>query len=150
MTKLRPFSHVDEMDEHMVECWNRVVKPGDKVYHLGDVAMSHKSLPILNRLNGDKCLIKGNHDKAKLSQYLPYFYDIRGSHQFDGILMTHIPAHTESLARWPCNVHGHLHYNRVMSSPHHIDPRYFNVSVECINYTPISLEQLKLEIKKQT
>lgn len=149
-TKLRSFTHVDEMDEHMIECHNSVVKPGDRVYFVGDVCMSHKNLPILNRLNGEKCLIKGNHDKAKLSQYLPYFYDIRGSHQFDGLLLTHIPVHPDSLARWPCNIHGHLHYNRVMKSPHHIDPRYFNVSVECINYTPISLEELKLEIKKQS
>ena len=150
VTKLRPgFDNVDEMNEHMVERHNSVVKPVDKVYFVGDVAMSHKALPILKRLNGEKCLIKGNHDKAKLSQYLPYFYDIRGSHQFDGVLMTHIPVHPESLARWPVNVHGHLHYNRVMLD-NKIDPRYFNVSVECINYTPISLEELKVAVKNQS
>lgn len=150
--KLRPgFSDVTEMDEHMVKCHNDVVKPNDKVYFLGDVCMSHKSLPILGRLNGKKCLIKGNHDKAKLSQYLPYFYDIRGSHQFDGMLLTHIPTHVESLGRWPVNVHGHTHANYVKNKYGLRDPRYVCVCVEQphINYTPISLEELKLHIKNQ-
>ena len=45
---LRPFSHADEMDEFMVKAWNERVKPSDKVYHLGDVAIRRKSLEILN------------------------------------------------------------------------------------------------------
>lgn len=148
-TNVRSFPSVEEMDEHMIDCHNSVVRPGDKTYFLGDVCFSAKALPLVARMNGEKVLIKGNHDKLKLSQYQTLFKDVRGSHQFNGILLTHIPVHTGSLARWPCNVHGHLHTNRVMLGDV-IDPRYFNVSVECINYTPISLEELKLGIKKQS
>lgn len=143
---LRPFANADEGDEAMIERHNAVVKAEDRVYVVGDVAMSHKHLYKLGRMNGRKVLIKGNHDIAKLSQYLPYFDDIRGSHQFDGILITHIPVHPYSLARWGFNVHGHLHANRVVTNDQHrevIDPRYFCVSVEQINYTPISLEEVK-------
>jgi len=153
---LRAFSCAAECDEFQVEQWNKTVKPGDKVYHLGDVTMSKKFLPILYRLNGDKVLIKGNHDLEKITEYTKYFYDVRGSHQFDGILLTHIPVHPQSLSRWGFNVHGHLHANRVMRtvwyengkdedtySAEEIDDRYYCVSVEQINYTPISLEEVK-------
>lgn len=143
VTKLRSFAHVDEMNEHMIERHNSVVKPGDKTYFLGDVTFSNKNLHLVGRMNGEKVLIKGNHDTLKLSQYQYYFKDVRGSHQFDGILMTHIPVHPESLARWPVNVHGHLHHRVVKDKYSRPDPHYFNVSVEQLDYTPISLEELK-------
>jgi len=149
-TPLRDFASVEEMDEHIVQCHNSVVRPGDKVYFLGDVAMSKKSsaLHVLARMNGEKVLIKGNHDQCKPWAYLDYFNDIRGSHQFEGLIMTHIPIHPESLARWGLNVHGHLHYNVVKMPLSQIpDKRYFNVSMERINYTPISLEEIKKQVR---
>lgn len=150
---MRPFSCAQECDQYQEEQWNKTVGPKDKVYHLGDITMSKKHLPILDRLNGEKVLIRGNHDTEKASIYLKYFKDVRGSHQFDGMLLTHIPVHTESLARWGVNVHGHLHANRVMTigdvfTHPIVDPRYLCVSVEQINYTPISIEQIKQRIKK--
>lgn len=145
-TPLREFVDVDHMNEHIVEQHNRVVRPNDKVYFLGDVCMSRKAsaLDILRRMNGEKILIKGNHDQCSLSAYAAHFKDVRGSHQFDGLIMTHIPIHPESLARWGLNVHGHLHYQVVRMPLSQIpDRRYFNVGMERINYTPISLEEVK-------
>jgi calcineurin-like phosphoesterase family protein len=145
-TPLREFSDINHMNEHIVNCHNSVVRPNDKVYFLGDVVMSRKTsaLEVLGRMNGEKILIKGNHDQCNPEAYLKYFKDIRGSHQFEGLIMTHIPIHPESLARWGLNVHGHLHYQVVKLPLAQIpDKRYFNVSMERINYTPISLEELK-------
>jgi calcineurin-like phosphoesterase family protein len=149
-TPLREFESVSHMNEHIVNCHNSVVKPGDKTYFLGDVCMDRKGrgLEILARMNGEKVLIKGNHDQCKAADYLRYFKDIRGSHQFDGLIMTHIPIHAESLARWGLNVHGHLHYNVVRMPLSQIpDRRYFNVGMERINYTPISLEEIKKQCR---
>ena len=143
---LRNFESAEHMNEHMITMHNSVVRPADKVYFLGDVTMARnaKGLEILARMNGEKVLIKGNHDLCSAQQYLQYFKDIRGSHQFDGMILTHIPIHPESLARWGLNVHGHLHSNVVRMQLAQIpDRRYFNVSVERINYTPISLEEIK-------
>lgn len=151
-TPLRVFDDVNHMNEHMIIQHNRVVSPKDKVYFLGDVTMSRnaKGLEVLRRMNGEKVLIKGNHDLASASQYLEHFKDIRACHQLEGMLLTHIPIHPESLSRWKANVHGHLHYNRVMLSPHHTDERYQNVSMECLeDYTPISLEDLKKRLKNK-
>lgn len=145
-TPLREFRDVNHMNEIMIQRHNLVVRPNDKVYFLGDVVMSRKNsaLKILERLNGEKILIKGNHDQCDAKAYLEYFKDIRGSHQFDGLIMTHIPIHPESLARWGLNIHGHLHYNVVRMPLSQIpDRRYFNVSMERINYTPISLEEIR-------
>ena len=48
--KIRPFTQVDEMDEHLIEQWNNNVKKGDKVYHLGDITFNKKIFPsIINR-----------------------------------------------------------------------------------------------------
>jgi calcineurin-like phosphoesterase family protein len=149
-TALREFQTISHMNEHIVDCHNSVVRPNDKVYFLGDIVMSTKSysLDILKRMNGQKVLIKGNHDLCKMEAYLEHFKDVRGSHQFEGLIMTHIPIHPESLARWGLNVHGHLHHNVVKMPLAQIpDRRYFNVSMERINYTPISLEEVKKQCR---
>lgn len=139
-TKLRSFETVGEMDEVMIRNWNAVVKPDDKVYHLGDVAFAKFAYvqEIFSRLNGRKVLIKGNHDTwFKLSQYAQLFKDVRASHVLDRILLAHIPIHPLSLERWKGQVHGHLH-NQVVP-----DNRYLNVSVERIKYTPINFHEVK-------
>jgi len=147
-TKLRPWDDPNEMDEAMIERWNSVVRPRDKVYHLGDVVINRRALKTLQLLNGDKVLIRGNHDIFKLEDYTPYFRDLRGYHVMGGMILSHIPVHEESIGRFGVNVHGHLHSNRVMKDGN-IDPRYFNVSVEQINFTPIALDDLRQRIKDQ-
>lgn len=145
-TPLRDFPCVDAMNEHMITCWNSVVKPKDRVYHLGDVVINRKCLQLLDRLNGRKVLIKGNHDIFELDDYAAYFDDIRAYRVFveHRIIASHIPIHPQSLERWNANVHGHLHANNIMlngltNTP---DPRYINVSVEQINYTPVSYDSI--------
>lgn len=144
-TPLRPFKDENEMNEIMVNNWNKTVMPEDKVYHLGDVCMRDKYLNILARCNGHKRLIRGNHDIFKTKAYMQYFDEIYGIKVLDGMGFTHIPVHPECLNRrgWPINVHGHLHANDMP------DGRYFCVSVEHINYTPISMEELKIAIKNK-
>ena len=160
-TPLRPFKDAEEMDEVMVQRWNERVRPHDKVYHLGDVVIARKSLDTLRRLNGDKVLIKGNHDIFKIHDYLEHFRDVRGYHVLNGLILSHVPVHPESLARFGCSIHGHLHANRVMKAQgvdaatgeviygNEIDPRYFNVSVEHTDYAPILFEDACKKILDQ-
>jgi len=145
VTKIRPWTDPDEMDEELVKRWNSVVRPQDKVYHLGDVVIKEKALNIMYRLNGDKVLIRGNHDIFDDKSYNKHFRSLRGCHVLDGMIMTHIPIHSDSMGRFKVNIHGHLHTNQVMleGKP---DPRYFSVCVERIDYTPISLEDIKKRI----
>jgi calcineurin-like phosphoesterase family protein len=138
-SKLRPWDNPDEMDEALIANWNAVVRPSDKVYVIGDVAMKSKNLPKIHRCHGDKILIKGNHDQGKLTEYARYFRDVRAYWRLDGCLLSHIPIHPDSLSRWRANIHGHLHSRRVMKDgvP---DPRYLCVSVEQTDFRPIALE----------
>lgn len=156
-SKLRPWTSPDEMDEALVTNWNSVVKPNDTVYHLGDVVINRRCLPTLGRLNGNLKLIKGNHDKFRLEEYTPYFKDILGSHEFEGMILTHIPIHPNQLDRFGANVHGHMHAHHVAHEQRvgggiNIvpDPRYLCVSVEQTNYFPISLEEVRDRLRGQS
>lgn len=154
VTKLRPWDTPEEMDEEMVKRWNEVVKPNDKVYHLGDVVINRRALKTLHRLNGDKVLIKGNHDIFKLTDYTEHFRDIRGYHVMNGMILSHIPMHEESLGRFGVNIHGHLHANRVMRVKHkdatpEIDVRYHCVCVEQTDFRPILFEDVIKRIKEE-
>lgn len=142
---LRDFASVEEMDEHMVSQWNKIVGPRDTVYHLGDVVIAKRNLPILSRLNGKKKLIMGNHDIFGYKEYAKYFYDIVAYKVWPdrGLIASHIPVNYNQLqGRFKLNVHGHMHSNSMLLEDGSFDRRYINVSVEQINYTPVQLEEI--------
>jgi len=148
-TFLRPWRNILDHDQALIENWNKVVQPCDKVYHLGDVGFKNATyiIMVLQSLNGTKVLIKGNHDVHKLSQYTQIFKDVRAYHQLNNIFLAHIPIHPDCLDRWRGQVHGHTHANSVMlrnwlDDPISPDKRYMNVSCEQINYTPIDFEKV--------
>lgn len=137
----RPFVNAAEMDEAMVERWNALVKPSDKVYHLGDVAMKKAHLAIVSRLHGKKRLIRGNHDIFDTKDYLAVgFQEILGVRVLNNLLLSHFPVHPDSLGRFAGNVHGHIHEK---PSPEGL---YLNVSVERIWYQPVTLEDVSAQI----
>ena len=157
VTKLRPWDTPEEMDEAMVKSWNERVGPKDKVYHLGDVVINRKSLVTMSRLNGDKVLIRGNHDIFPDDEYRKYFRELRAYHVVEGMIMSHIPIHEESLGRFGVNIHGHLHANRVMKRgsaagefvTQVVDPRYHCVCVEHTDFAPILFEDVKKRIVEE-
>ena len=156
VTKLRPWDSAEEMDEAMVKAWNDRVRPTDKVYHLGDVVINRKALPILSRLNGDKVLIRGNHDIFRDEDYTPYFRSLRGYHVMNGMILSHIPIHPDSIGRFGVNIHGHTHANRVMvplamsGVLDRIDTRYHCVCVEQTpDFAPILFEDVVNRIKAE-
>ncbi len=158
VTKLRPWDNPEEMDEAMVKMWNDKVKPTDKVYHLGDVVINRTALKTLARLNGDKVLIRGNHDIFRDDEYRQYFRELRAYHVMNGMILSHIPLHSHSLGRFGVNIHGHLHSNRVMKArgvdaktgevlySDEIDTRYHCVCVEQTDFAPILFEDVQKRI----
>lgn len=160
--RMRPFDSIEELDELMIENWNKMVGPNDKIYHLGDVVYHCGNRDqILSRLNGDKVLIKGNHDRGQLKWFAKYFRDIRGTEHIDGnYLLSHFPVHPDSKGRFVRNLHGHIHAQTVMKKIPIVDeygyPQferepdlwYRNCCVEVNNYSPIPFEVIKEETEK--
>jgi calcineurin-like phosphoesterase family protein len=159
--KIRPWTDPDEMDEAIVKLWNERVKPTDKVYHLGDVVINRKSLKIMSRLNGDKVLIRGNHDIFKDTDYREHFRELRAYHVMNGLILSHIPVHEASLGRFGCNIHGHLHTRRVKKArgvdtrtgevlySDEPDVRYHCVCVEQTDFAPILFEDVIRRIEAE-
>lgn len=61
----RPFAKFWEMDRWLIEAWNDTVGADDVVWVLGDMCMGQldRTLELVGRLNGDKHLVVGNHDR---------------------------------------------------------------------------------------
>jgi len=162
----RPFDSVDAMNEAIIDNWNAVVKPGDRVFHMGDVAMGQiaDSLPLVSRLNGDKTLVIGNHDRlfwenkeSMKERFWPIYREhftacIEGSRWNNDFLMSHFPyegdSHEEArhldsrpVDRGDWLVHGHVH------TEWKIRGRQINVGVDVWDFTPVHLDQI-LEIMK--
>lgn len=140
----RGFSSVEEHDEHIIAKWNSVVTKRDVTYILGDVTMEKSApYPLLDRMNGVKHIVLGNHDRRQdAKRLLQYAESIAGMIQYKGVMLTHCPIHPMELDyRFNKNIHGHIHEKVVLlnGSP---DPRYICVSCEQVDYTPKSLQEL--------
>ena len=149
------FSNVNEMDEFILEKWNSVVKPGDIVYHLGDVFIGSKEKfkKMWPKFHGSKRLIVGNHDDIKFLSSGGFFQKVQMWRMFPefGLMFSHVPLHESNLlrlvdkaGRYPedciklLNCHGHIHQNPSPEGP------YRNMSVEAIGYTPVNIEELRV------
>jgi calcineurin-like phosphoesterase family protein len=154
---LRGFSTVEEMDETIIDNWNKTVSSNDRVFLLGDVVINKKYIHQAGRLNGKKTLVLGNHDIFALELYYPFFEKILPLKEFDGCVLTHIPVHPSQVGvgrRWRINVHGHLHDRHIIRLPIGFrDPDYYNVSIDCfaegrhtgMNYFPKAWDEIKKE-----
>jgi calcineurin-like phosphoesterase family protein len=94
----RPFQNTLEMEEKIIENWNKRATKDDVVYILGDFCWGTEKewLRILDLLNGEKVLIKGNHDiKSPSAQLKKKFRQICDYKEITDcrkrIIMSHYP-----------------------------------------------------------
>lgn len=141
---IRPgFKDIKEMDEKILDLWNQTVKPKDIVYHLGDVYSGNTE--VLEKLNGRKRLVLGNHDDGKDPRLQRVFQKIMVWRMFPelDVVLTHVPVIIPKKAKYDFNIHAHLHQN---PSP---TPWHISASVEQNNYTPVAIEMLLDRRKKE-
>jgi len=108
----RPFSSVEEMNQSMIDSWNKIVKPNDIVYHLGDFAFCNYLLicELLKQLNGEKHFILGNHDKIirEKSVYLTGNGLLKSIQDYKEVNYNH---KTFCLFHYPMRTWNKKHYN---------------------------------------
>jgi calcineurin-like phosphoesterase family protein len=152
-----PEPDIELMNSTMLNNWNAKIKPHDIVYFLGDFAFSAKPKvkELLEQLNGNIHLIKGNHD-APLNGLHNYFTsvhdmltisvpdsDAAGGIQF--IQMCHYPLLSwDKMYYHSWHLHGHTHGNLKFDSKF----RRVDVGVDNWNFSPVSYSEIKQFLKK--
>lgn len=127
----RPFKDVATMNATIIANWNQRVQADDQVYLLGDVAMVPNKpsafaevAAVLEQLNGQLIIIKGNHDNRAFLKYLAK-HDAglsagKAHYQFADVgELIKINHHQYFLTHYPLllgkvqqtfNLHGHIHH----------------------------------------
>ena len=143
----RPFSDIENMADVIIKNHNQLVKPTDTIYILGDFSLCNatRTRAYLERMNGNKHLIKGNHESsvmgnAKTRALFTGIYDkleIKLHNKY--INMDHYSYHQWNMSHhgaWM--LHGHSHggddYNK--------NYKILNVGINLHDYKPLSFEQV--------
>ena len=160
----RPFNSAEHMDEVLISNWNEVVSPQDIVFHLGDFCFGSDKewIKILQRLNGTKYLILGNHDLKKIAnsnQIKDYFADINMQMRVvvdkQKMLLNHYPFLCfEGGYQNVWQLFGHVHSSKHSTGLDkerlvHLFPTQYDVGVDNNNYRPVSFAQVSQIITEQ-
>jgi len=143
----RPFKNIKEMNIKMIDNWNKTVRKDDIVIIAGDLGSGSYLFFnwLLNKLNGKKILIKGNHDiifrlrKLKKTNSIKIYKKIKIDIEGIDILFTHRPQKKEK-GLFSLNIHGH--YHKKLLPKKFLKDYYYNVAVEHNMYKPVSLTEI--------
>jgi len=142
----RPFSSIEEMNEGLIDNWNASVAPGQDIYCLGDFMFGNArdAGKYLDRLNGRKHLVWGNHDSKKvqaLPQWAssqPYLEIAVNSRK---IVLFHYSLRVWSASRYGAiHLYGHSHGNLPGAG------NSTDVGVDCWNMRPVGLADILARI----
>jgi calcineurin-like phosphoesterase family protein len=148
----RPFKTIEEHNEVLINNWNKVVKPNDIIYHLGDFCFkSNGPVNYLKRLNGQIYFIWGNHDAQMHKYFNKYGTSAFSRHVYfigdmseitigdQDIILNHYSMRVWNKSHYGSwHLYGHSH-GQLPDDPHSLS---LDVGVDCHNYTPISFEYI--------
>lgn len=145
----RPFETREEMDEAMIENWNKLVRKGDQVYVLGDFSFYEPDMTnqILDRLVGQKFLVKGNHDSKKRLKKTVGWEWVKDYHEAKiagaRMVLFHFPIHQwRGKGTGSLHLHGHSHGNT-----NNEGLRRYDVGVDLHEFKPVLAEEVILKLR---
>lgn len=170
----RPYSSVEQMDRVLIDNWNDTISVDDTIVIAGDFCLSGKQAwsTYLNKLNGIKILVEGNHDHGIPDGYFRHISPLLNLEVFDQdirktqrITVCHYPMlswHQSHKGAW--QLFGHWHGESLLS-PEKKDifgfieeeqrqlskintDRQYDVGVDNNNYYPISYSMIKKILNK--
>lgn len=155
----RGFKSIHEMNDAIVNNFNRIVKWDDDLYILGDIMLCNNdaATQLLKLIPGKKHIILGNHDTAARREIYEQLFqtDVIGyadtfKYGKRHFYLSHYPTMTGnyddkgSKAVW--NLSGHTHSKEVMQFyPQCI----YNVALDAHNCEPVEIEQIIEDIKEK-
>ena len=157
----RKFLSIEEHDETIIRNWNDVVGYDDTVYMIGDVSWHNatKTNEILDRLNGHKVLIIGNHDGKLLrnADFRSRFMRIENYLEIEddkrNIVLCHypIPCFKNHFYGW-YHLYGHVHDSFESNLMYRVKfemvelydkpCNMFNVFCKSLGYKPMTLDEI--------
>ena len=161
----RPFTSVEEMDAELIQRWNKKVGKGDLVYVLGDLIWKSRNgdaHKLIESLNGQIILIKGNHDR--FLHNAPAKKALAGIKDYDDIvvaledgtqkrcILSHyfIPMYNGHRYQ-AIHLHGHSHFTEEAKievdfakwmTEQGIKNEIYNVGCMYWNYEPVTLDEI--------
>lgn len=149
----RPFETMEDMESKLIQNWNNKVNPDDVVYVLGDVFWNQNSNQIksfMNKLNGQKSLILGNHDRLTPNEKSDSWLEMVSYKELtidnEVIILCHYPlAEWKHCFRGSYHLHGHTHgtYDYSKHNYPHGNHNIYDVGVDTNNFEPKSWEEIK-------
>ncbi len=141
------FSSIDEMNDKLIKNWNKQVKKGDVVFHLGNFAWDPRTAKnVLKRLNGEITFLVGNSDDALLEV----------EHEFDNITVlddqiVELPQYDSIICHYPLEAwngkeSGTIHFHGHTVYSHKTDLRLhnrINVCTDFWDYSPLKFSTIK-------
>ena len=148
----RPFCSVEEMDQALLENWNRRVRTNDTIYILGDFMFFCKDPEsYLRQLSGKKHLIVGNHDRVwmKKVRVEDHFESVQSMLEIsDGthyLTLCHYPMMTwNRVSHGSYMIYGHIHNNtggQYWPLLHQMD-QALNAGVDVNRFMPVTFEEM--------
>lgn len=143
----RPFKDFMEQDEAMIERFNSVLRPGDLLFHLGDVSWSNYEIgsKFLSRLKTKEVnLILGNHDKENRMKEFPFrsISEIKSiTIEQQQVILCHYAMRTwRNKGHGAFQLYGHSHGQLSGLG------RQMDVGVDCNNFYPFEWPEVRAQL----